>query len=358
MNECKKIERKLVEFLEKKQKNPDTAPSTKVKKHLEACQDCSHVANSPVLSKLFTHFWRKAESAVELETPDKLAFGQIWKFSYGAKDSKPAFGVISSEKFRAFEQVSEAIRITPIFFNPREKELSTEDYHIPSYENPLEIPILLEYWNERPILVSQLAEFMGMLTETQQARLHKLLTNPPEAKLNRTMQIFREYELEKGNLYSAAVFNELIEAEKAYEQETEKAPEPLLKLVLQIGKQIYETTIDLINENLVAPLKSPNLVYAASEADSFKKAKSIYNNLYNLIEENGMLKTFEVRYTGQGPIRIKSSSESFELSFIFKDGKEETLQSGSANKIEITQEYLKNLDIAQLDSIVITAVEK
>lgn len=210
----------LMSFLEKRSVSDiELEPTPALKSHIDVCEDCKELVNNNRLGEMFLKANRFAEginsvlkssvSNSDLQASN-VKVGQVCRFKYGENNKK--FALIFSNVFEPREAQGEVVRIIPIFPNPNYFDYSEEsDFVISETENPLGLPILLEWWNERPIFLSQIDTIYGELSEKQ---LDKVIWyasgNFDEDKLTKNQKLFRTHEIEIGKLYSENIFDEII----------------------------------------------------------------------------------------------------------------------------------------------------
>jgi hypothetical protein len=147
-------------------------------------------------------------------TEDEIIPGQIWKVVYGDGEFPEAtFAVTVSKVFQDSARLSKAIRIAPIFCSPLKQNICSEtDLVVPSETAATKITSLLEWWNDRPVKLSQLDTCYGTIENDfwkPFLRLHK--DRPEPTNKSRSLMLFREEEIARGSLVSSAYVEELFD---------------------------------------------------------------------------------------------------------------------------------------------------
>lgn len=139
--------------------------------------------------------------------------GQLWKVVYGApEDAEAIFAILTSVPFKEQGSLEKAIRIVPIFCSPSPNCICPKTDLIISDTKFLGgVSSLLEWWNERPVKLSQLNTVFGNLSEQHLKRLTQLLTTEPLPESTKVeLKLFREEEKALGALVSSAYFDDLL----------------------------------------------------------------------------------------------------------------------------------------------------
>lgn len=129
--------------------------------------------------------------------------GQIRRILYGSP-SRQAFGIIVGKPFQLKGQL--CVRVLPAHVLPGPGEVDdSTDIVIEPERSPAGVGFLIEWWNERPVLVSRLAGLFGVVPDGVYSCLDWVLRYPermtdPTAE---SVKLFRERERERWDRLSA-----------------------------------------------------------------------------------------------------------------------------------------------------------
>lgn len=130
--------------------------------------------------------------------------GQIWKVACDSNPSLRALVIISRKPFQLKGQW--CVRVVPTHLIPCPEDIDDNtDFVVEPEGVPTGAGFLVEWWNERPVLVSNLAGLFGVLPDGVHCRLDWVLRYPermsdPTAE---SVKRFRERERERGDRISA-----------------------------------------------------------------------------------------------------------------------------------------------------------
>lgn len=128
--------------------------------------------------------------------------GQIRRILYGSP-SRQAFGIISGKPFQLKGQL--CVRVLPAHVLPGPGEVDdSTDIVIEPERSPAGVSFLIEWWNERAVLVKNLAVLYGEVPDPVYYRLdwvmhHKDRMTDPTAE---SVILFRQRERERGERIS------------------------------------------------------------------------------------------------------------------------------------------------------------
>ena len=229
MNECKFSTTALVDYLEKRQKDASMPLPPELAEHMRVCPACARIVAEEHMAVAFIKLFRgrkqKEVPATGLVTkPSVVIPGQIWRFFFGP-DKQSDFCLITSHPFKASADLDSAVRIAPLFLSPRHEETDAGDLIVSSQSNPLGVPLLVEYWNERPLLCRQLMEYAGELEPVVMESFSRLLAADGPEPANSRIRVFRQHEIARAATFSEEAFNGLLasEANPAPEEEDRKS---------------------------------------------------------------------------------------------------------------------------------------
>lgn len=210
----------LISFLEKRSVSEiELEPNPALKKHIDICKDCKELVDNNRLGEIFLKANSFAEEinsvlkrsvSISAKNASNLKVGQLCRFKYGENNKK--FALTVSNVFKSGSDLIDAVRVMPIFPNPNYFDYSeVSDFVISEKENPLGLPILIEWWNERPILIAQIDTTYGSLSKEQLDKVMWYASGKSDSEeLTKNQQLFRIHEIEIGKLYSESVFDEVL----------------------------------------------------------------------------------------------------------------------------------------------------
>ncbi len=311
MNECKFPASQLVEFLSQHLKAPQMPIPEDLAAHAKNCPVCARLLAEEHMARAFVSFYRahhKHDNASRVPLKQSCAAepGQIWRFFFGP-EKQSDFCLITSAPFKGHENLDLAVRIAPLYLSPNPQELSSSDILIPSEGTALEVPVLIETWNERPILCAQLMEYKGQLEETLFNKIKAKLKDKISETLTTTVQVFRRHEIARGGLFSDMTFRQLAEAEEAiqalhnYQSATS---EGVLKLsYIKLGSLVKELLYPGPAFNCTLREDSPAMIFAASESKGNLFLEALYSKLTALLKTDGSL-PFRIRQSEDTSLQI------------------------------------------------------
>ncbi|HNX77355.1 MAG TPA: hypothetical protein PLM07_10955 [Candidatus Rifleibacterium sp.] len=220
----------LARFFKSVQNKVSQPLPDKLDRHIKNCQACQKLLKSPALREaLIKNFFSentKESFAVMLNNTKQLHDvtrvepGQLWGLLYG-ENQEQALAVIASEPFATESDDAitsrQGVRIMPVYASPCPADFDKKtDLIAEPKQSPTGITLLIEWWNERPVLLENLATLYGNLPGTLQERLARLVADEPAlAGQAKSVRFFREVETARGALISADFFKHLQAAESA-----------------------------------------------------------------------------------------------------------------------------------------------
>lgn len=311
MNKCTFSTSLLVEYLEKKLETPEMPIPEDLAGHALSCPVCARLLAEEAMARVFIAFYRNRQQSAEIagetsQVPSAVKPGQIWRFFYGP-DKQSDFCLITSEPFKGHKNLDLAVRIAPLYLSPNPQELAPSDILLSSKENALGLPLLIEIWNERPMLCGQLMEYQGQISDSRFCTVKSHLNDAIPETLSRTVEIFRRQEIARGSLFSDLTFQRLIEADLAADKVPENEFEPeehgLKLLYIKLGRLIKTVISPEPNDRFSLREGSPATIYAASENRSNPFIKALYDKLATLLEQDGAL-PFRVRQSENDSLQL------------------------------------------------------
>ncbi|HOI90106.1 MAG TPA: hypothetical protein PLK28_06305 [Candidatus Rifleibacterium sp.] len=301
MNECKFPTSLLVEFLTKHLETPQMPIPEDLAAHAKNCPVCSRLLAEEHMARAFVTFYRSHQkhaktSSLPLKHSCAAGPGQIWRFFFGP-EKQSDFCLITSSPFKGHKDLDLAVRIAPLYLSPNPQELGPSDILIPSGENALGVPVLVETWNERPILCVQLMEYSGQLEEALFDRVKIQLEDRITETITKTIQVFRRHEIARGGLFSDMTFRQLAEAEEkvqAHEYKYATSEGGLKLLYIKLGSLVKEILCPGPSFSFILRENSTATIFAASESKDNLFLKALYSKLVALLEMDGDL-PFRVR---------------------------------------------------------------
>ena len=133
--------------------------------------------------------------------------GQLWQINVPGASEK-IIAITTSELI--FDVGMTSVHITPICITHSEKDTDETDMFLNPDEMPLGLSCLVQWWNNRPILFEQLTIYYGDISAKATKELLKRLgVFVYTGRLSPSAQLFRQIEIDKGELISAPFFEEL-----------------------------------------------------------------------------------------------------------------------------------------------------
>ncbi|NCB39614.1 MAG: hypothetical protein EOM80_12700 [Erysipelotrichia bacterium] len=358
MNECLFPVNVLVLFLERRQADFGEKMPANLSEHIKQCRACERLVNNRKLSEVFTRCYRNMQKITgtaevfSISHPEPSP-GHLWKFTHG-KEKTPEFCVITSDRFRAAQHLEYAIRIVPVFFNPLKEETSAEDILLKATETSLTVPLMLEFWNERPIHTKQLKEYAGSLSTEQWHRLKNKLENPPDDHLSNTVQIFRNSEIIRGMFFSSDVFTALESSENLEESVQQMAT---IEMVFTGLKNKIKKFFSTASSEFISPFRLPNFSiressasYSLISASSTPSARAVLTHFYKIlclfVVENDLPIT--VRRDHDKMLRIiHKTGKNISLALTLRNG-DQKIFSNNTEKIEISIESISTFQLNEI----------
>ena len=154
----------------------------------------------------------EASKPRELIKDNEILPGQIWKVSFIGQDGvrTAIFALTLTAPFQETDKLSKAIRIAPIHNTPHLECICKEtDLFLPPKSVPIKVASLIEWWNDRPIKLSQLKVFFGKLDKPIWDSVQKFLAERPRPTQSKLIDLFREEEIAVGGLISKHYMQEM-----------------------------------------------------------------------------------------------------------------------------------------------------
>jgi predicted DNA-binding transcriptional regulator AlpA len=274
----------IVDFLKRKLIDNKVCPSSQLAKHIEVCNSCRRLFDNENMAHAFidAHYLKAENKKMKLHPVDdtKCKPGEVYRFSYGIKESQYAFAIIDSEVETISGLSEQVVRIIPLFLNPFGEEVAENESTIEGRHNPLGLRILPETWNKRLISVPQLKNFCGILSPELYRKVCDMQTQKAE-KLSLQVETFRKSEIYRAGFYSQELFNTLfaIDSEKT-DKQTDFA-QGVAFAFSGISRK-FQTFIDF-----ALPAGKKNLLAASSTLKN-ENTDRFYNKLCRLILENDL----------------------------------------------------------------------
>lgn len=200
--------------------NPDKHAKTpeKLLQHALVCASCKRILNNPKIQKAFINALtceetpgdkiRKAKKRSEIT---QIKPGQLWQIKVPGANEK-IIAITTSELIT--ESNIKAVRITPICTTHSMKDTDETDMFLKPAEMPLGLPCLVQWWNDRPILLKQLTICYGEISaKATKELLKKIKDFVYTNKLSPSGRLFRQIEINKGKIISAPLFEKIAQAE-------------------------------------------------------------------------------------------------------------------------------------------------
>ncbi len=202
----------------------------KLDRHVKKCQACQKLCKSSALREALVKnvfaedskksFAEMLNNSKQLQDVTLVEPGQLWGVLYSENQAQ-ALAVIASEPFAIGSDndiaSQQGVRIMPVYSSPCPADFDHKtDIIAEPKTSPTGITLLIEWWNERPVLLENLATLYGSLPDSLQKRLNRLAADEPAlADQAKSVRFFREVEIARGALISADFFKYLQSAESA-----------------------------------------------------------------------------------------------------------------------------------------------
>ena len=132
----------------------------------------------------------------------QVNLGQIW-----AATTSPSRDLLVVVARRPFRWKGEwCVRVLPVRVLPSSVESGDiPEIVIDAERNPVGAPLLVEWWNERPVLVRNLTGLQGEISEQRKSEIHWIVRHKDrmDEPVSGSAKEFREAERELGALLSA-----------------------------------------------------------------------------------------------------------------------------------------------------------
>lgn len=172
---------------------------------------CRRILNNPRIQKAFINALtceetpgdkiRKAKKRSEIT---EIKPGQLWQIKVPGSTEK-ILAITTSELIT--ERNIKAVRITPICTTHSMKDTDETDMFLKPAEMPLGLPCLAQWWNDRPVLLTQLSLCYGELSKDITDKiLTRISEFPKPVSLSASGHLFRQIEIDKGKIISAPFF--------------------------------------------------------------------------------------------------------------------------------------------------------
>lgn len=186
----------------------------KLLQHTLVCTRCRMILSNPNLQKAFIYALtceetpgdkiRKAKKRSEIT---EIKPGQLWQVKVPGATEK-ILAITTSELIT--ERNIKAVRITPICTTHSMKDTDETDMFLKPDEMPLGLPCLVQWWNDRPILLKQLTICYGEISaKATKELLNKIKDFAYNGRIAQSTRLFRQIEIDKGKIISAPFFNKL-----------------------------------------------------------------------------------------------------------------------------------------------------
>lgn len=357
MNECKFSTSALVDYLEKRQKDSSMPLPPELAEHMRNCPACARIVAEESMAIAFIRLFRGrlqkevATGTYQADRPSAVVPGQIWRFFFGP-DKQSDFCLITSNPFKASADLDSAVRIAPLFLSPRREETDGSDLIVSSQSNPLGVPLLVEYWNERPLLCRQLMEYAGELEPVVMESFSRLLAADSPEPANSRIRVFRQHEIARAATFSEEAFNGLLASEANPAPEEEWLFNGIRVIYHRLRKTLKEIS-PIAHEEVRYSLRhrEPTAIYAATKTLPKENLDKLYQLLCAFLKDRPDF-----------PVRIRqTANHSLKLVNFEKKDFWLTLQTSDGNIVETASsggECLIRLDDppAALDYSIITAI--
>lgn len=186
----------------------------KLAQHAKVCAICSRILKNQKLQNAFIYSLtceetpgdkiRKAKKRSEIT---EIKPGQLWQVKVPGSTEKilaiTTSGLITENNIKA-------VRITPICTTHSMKNTDKTDMFLKPAEMPLGLPCLVQWWNDRPILFTQLTICYGEISaKATKELLGKVANFVHTGRMASSVKLFRQIEIDKGKIISAPFFNKL-----------------------------------------------------------------------------------------------------------------------------------------------------
>ena len=179
---------------------------------------CKRILNNPKIQKTFIYALtceetpgdkiRKAKKRSEIS---EIKPGQLWQIKVPGANEK-ILAITTSELLT--ESNIKAVRITPICTTHSMKDTDETDMFLEPADMPLGLPCLVQWWNDRPVLLTQLSLCYGELSKDVTDKiLTRISEFPKPVSLSASGRLFRQIEINKGKIISAPLFDKIRHAE-------------------------------------------------------------------------------------------------------------------------------------------------
>lgn len=270
--------------------------------HAETCPVCGRLLAEENMARAFINFHRHRQQPEKTAcqapaSPSAVKPGQIWRFFYGP-EKLTEFCLITSDPFKGSKDLDPAVRIAPLFLAPNLLELAPSDILTTSSATTLGVPVLIETWNERPVLCCQLMEYHGAVENDLLDKVISSLNSPAQVALSSAMKLFRHQEINRGSFFSDLTFKRLIEADldvdNAVVEKYELEKHSLKLLYLKLGRLVRAVLFPEPENGLNVCESVAASIYAASEARENPFIAALYRKLTDTLGSDGEL-PFRVR---------------------------------------------------------------
>jgi len=206
--------KELLDYLQIAEKEPSAKIPEKLAQHAKVCAICSRILKNQKLQNAFIYSLtceetpgdkiRKAKKRTEVT---EIKPGQLWQVKVPGASEK-ILAITTSELIT--ENNIKAVRITPICTTHSEKDTDETDMFLKPDEMPLGLPCLVQWWNNRPILLKQLTICYGEISaKATKELLNKIKDFAYNGRMAQSTRLFRQIEIDKGKIISAPFFNKL-----------------------------------------------------------------------------------------------------------------------------------------------------
>jgi len=206
--------KELLDYLQIAEKEPSAKIPEKLAQHAKVCAICSRILKNQKLQNAFIYSLtceetpgdkiRKAKKRTEVT---EIKPGQLWQVKVPGASEK-ILAITTSSIIT--ENNIKAVRITPICTTHSEKDTDETDMFLKPAEMPLGLPCLVQWWNDRPVLLTQLSLCYGELSKDITDKiLTRISEFPKPVSLSASGHLFRQIEIDKGKIISAPFFNKL-----------------------------------------------------------------------------------------------------------------------------------------------------
>lgn len=356
MNECTYSTAVLIEYLEMREKDASIPMPPELADHIKTCQVCARLISSENMAmafiKLFRNRQKSGRKLTGMTKPSSaVAPGQIWRFFFGP-DKQSEFCLVTTSPFRANEKLSAAVRVAPLFLAPNLEETDATDIIVSAENNVLGVPLLIEYWNERPVLTRQLMEYAGEIGGAVLERVRQSLLAEHRQSANRTVLLFRQHEIARGALFSDQVFAELQTNESDIIPDIEWYKNGI-KLIYRHLKSLIESAYqpERGERMCCSNIKEPQMIFAAATISPGENLNLLYQLLCDFVLANVDL-PLRIRQMPDHSLKIINvNGQNFSLSFHSNDDRACCLTSVDATCHIKVKDQPAKLDLEELANI-------